>query len=63
MSNLIKSHVKLNHNDKVMVKGLCFNPTIVNNDVVYYTCGDDFTLREWSLMQRKSLNEVKTNID
>ena len=45
-NSIVKSHIKEDDKDKSQLKGLCFNPA--ENDI-YYTCGDDSTLRVWSL--------------
>lgn len=57
---LMKSHSSPNKRSLNEIWGLAVNP---QDSDQFYTCGDDATLRSWSISQKKMLNCVKTNLD
>ncbi|CAD8171847.1 unnamed protein product [Paramecium pentaurelia] len=57
---LMKSHCSPNKRSLNEIWGLAINP---QDSDQYYTCGDDGTLRSWSISQKKMLNCIKTNLD
>lgn len=56
----MRSHSSPNKRSLNEIWGLAVNP---QDSDQFYTCGDDATLRSWSISQKKMLNCVKTNLD
>ncbi|CAK72848.1 unnamed protein product (macronuclear) [Paramecium tetraurelia] len=57
---IMNSHYYPNKRSFNEIWGLAINP---QDSDQYYTCGDDATLRSWSISQKKMLNMIKTNLD
>jgi len=57
---IVKGHYCVSKERSNEIWGLAFNP--IDTDL-YYTCGDDATLRVWSLSQKKMVSIIKTNQD
>ena len=57
---ILRGHFHAGKQSKNEIWGLAFNP--VDTDI-YYTCGDDATLRVWSMTSKTMIALLHTNLD
>ena len=60
VKSIIKSHYNTSKKSNSEIWGLAFNP---QEPDIYYTCGDDATLRIWSISLKRQTQLIRTNLD